>query len=547
MVAAACAVFVVKPDTLGLKVTEDFNALLPLFLTLSSLAAAGFLYSARKTVIGIFSGVKPSTWMMVAVIALAGLVARDFFVPQIHRILYDEDIYMQIAYTLPKTGRAIFCDYWAFGECRSHFLNKEPNSFPYFMGLLYVFLGEGEAAGFIITRIAAVLAVPAVFLLAYLLTGERWAGIFSALFLALLPAHMVWSQSVSTEVFFVFVSALTLTVLAAFTRTGEKRLLAASLAILSICIQIRPESGLMIGVFGLSLVLLMSDRRKTFTSAWFNACIIGFIILSTPHFAHMYFENRVSDWGAGEDGKLGLRYIDSNLEYNIKYWLVNREHPLVFTLFALLGCVFLLLNSRSVLALLFSWFSAYLALTIVFYAGGFYSGGIGHRFAVMVSTPLVLMAGFGAGMMYKKFSGKPVLAWIALPGLIIIIGLSIVPQWEFLTNVDMQAESARVTHDFAIENPVGKDDIVLTHNPNFYIINGMNALQTRFVKNAKFKKDLEEWGGDVYMLWGYWCNSQPYRDTICKHMRENYELTAVAQVNFTDHRRWMFSLYKVDL
>jgi len=537
---------VLHPGPVGLDVEEDLKWILPAALTVNLALILIFLYSCRNALKKLFGDVSGDTWRILFLLVFLGLLARLVMVPHVHRILYDEDIYMQIAYTLPQEKKAVFCDYYSQGECLDGFLNKEPNAFPHIMSFLYIFMGAGETPGYFLAALASMLSIPLIFYLTYLMWRNERQALFAAFVLSVLPVHLVWSASVSTEVFFVFMALATLVAFKAYTLGKGKKLLGLGVALLAYTIQVRPESGLIIPVVGVLLIVNLNKIWRRLLEPKSMGLWIVFLILVTPHLTHMYYENRKSQWGAGEKGKLGLKYVDRNLKGNLEYWVVNEKHPVLVTLLAFIGLLSLMWNKDLTLLAPLTWFILYLGLSIVFYAGGYHSGGIGHRFALMAAPGLIILASAGFYRTVNRLSSyldEKSVSVILIIGFLVFLA----PQRGFTTKADPRAESARVAHDFGLSYPYGDSDIVLTHNPCMYIANGVDALQTRFVKNQDYLENLGEREGGVYFLHGYWCNTEPRKSGICRYVKENFELESVAEMNHTHGRVWRFNLYKVVL
>ncbi|MFH0861374.1 MAG: glycosyltransferase family 39 protein [Candidatus Altiarchaeota archaeon] len=513
-----------------------------LFVTLSGIIALFVInFDAIRRQ---FQPISRSTWTFLIIILLVGAYLRVFVAPHTHRIFFDEDIYMDVGNSIASEGRALLCNYGTPEKCVEGILNKEPNGYPVLVAALYLIFGRDEQSVFIFETLLGIATIAVVFLTAYLVFERDDTALYTALLFALMPSHIIWSTSVGAELISIFFILVTLLAFLIFFRapTLRMQLLATLSAVYAI--QVRPENGLLLGVMAVMFLVFdkkLTDRLKSpsFYIPWFVLAL-----LITPHLIHLAYAARTDTWGASE-GKLGLKYIDYNLPINTRFWYDNNMHPAFFTLLAIAGLVLLAVYDTRKFTFLLTWFLAYHILYIVFYSGSFTSGGIGTRFALIVSTPALFFGGYCISKVsdFAKEGYRRAITAV----LVTLILISFYPLIGFIKSPDMQAQYAREKHDFVLSHidEIDPSCYTLTHNPNIFLINGRSALQTWFGQNRRVMQDVYGKTDCVLFLEGAWCLWEPHKSGVCKYMKDNYNLTVMWRLVRENNPDQVFTIYKV--
>lgn len=497
-----------------------------------------------KTIIQQFSKINRNTWVCLLLIILLGAYLRVYVVPHTHRIFFDEDIYIDVGNGIASEGRALLCNYGTPDKCTDGILNKEPNGFPVLIGILYFLFGRSEQIIFAFSTLTGILTVGIVFLTAYLVFDDEHAAAYTSLLYALMPAHIIWSGSVGAELFSILFILLTVASFKVYFRTDSISIQALAALVLVYAIQIRPENGMLLGVVGLMFLVYDKKLSTHLKDPVFYIPWIVVFVLITPHLIHLTHAARTDTWGAS-DGKLGLKYVEYNLPINTSFFYDNNMHPAFFTLLAFAG-LFLLLRYDIRSALLIGlWFLAYYILYIVFYSGSFTSGGIGTRFALIVSTPILFFAGYALAKAVR-FSGSRYGKIIASI-LIVLVLVSFYPLLQFIRTPDMQAQYAREMHDFVLSHldEIDPSCYMLTHNPNIFLVNDRSALQTWFGQNNKVMRDIFSETDCMMFLEGAWCLWEPHKSGVCKSMHNRYNLTLKWRLVRQDNPNQVFTIYNV--
>ncbi len=118
-------------------------------------------------------------------IVLIGICLSMFVAPRVHRILYDENIYLNIGQTIAAQKKAAMCsegynNYGAY-HCVQLEHNKEPAGFPYLISIVYRLFGPSEIGGFLLNNLFFGLSIFVVFLIGYFFLNYYMAGLYAAI------------------------------------------------------------------------------------------------------------------------------------------------------------------------------------------------------------------------------------------------------------------------------------------------------------------------------------------------------------------------------
>ena len=541
---------IVNPNAVEFNI-NNLMIILPTFLIIDFISIVILFFLSLKQILDQLKAIQKHIWVILILLMILQISISVFLVPTVHRILFDEDIYLQIANHVAKEGRAIFCDHGTQERCYEGFLNKEPNGYPVLMGVVFFFFGTSENLAFNFSLLMGTLSIAIIFLISYLLSKKESIGLWSSLILALTPSYLMWSRSISVELTFVFLSLLTIFVFLLYFRIKTLRMLLLGILLLAFTVQIRPESVLLVPVIFLMFLLFDKNLKNKIFDYNFLALWTLFIVLIAPHMLHMYYENKASDWGAPQ-GKFDIKYLDYNFKINSSFWFNNKFHPLLFTIFSVVGTIYLLVYNRRIILFIGFWFMIFFGLYLVFYSGSFESGGIGTRFAMIVYPPVIILGGYGIYALYHildKLIKAPIAKNAFTIFILTIMLLSFYPFISFISTPEPQANSARGEHDLAdrVSREINNSCVVLTHNPGMLIVMGKEALQVRYAYDPKVMKDIFKRTDCVFFIEGYWCNTEPHKSSVCKFIHDNYNLTTYARdvITMPGNINWTLTAYRV--
>jgi hypothetical protein len=558
------------------KLREQLQIISPLFLEIIFFLVIVGCVLTIPAFKQVFADVRRGTWGMLALIVVGGLIITMFVVPREHRIYYDEDIYQSIGQNIAYlknanthagegygesfsnlwkrfVGRAAMCNEGRneYGELRCDRLeyNKEPNGWPYVLSVVFRLFGVHELAAFLTNNLVYALAIVTTFLIGYLLFNSVRVGLYSALIYALMPECMIWSNTTAVEPSAALFPGMALVCGLIAIRVREVKTLFLLAVVAAFAIQFRPESIMFLSVIGLVILLWGREELK---KGEFYLLFALFFLLIIPHLVHLF---AVKDMGWGSSGpKFSFDYFKGNIKANGLFYLKNVRFPLLFTLLFIPG-LFLgrgrkedggytfFLKEKLVICL---WFLLFWGIFIFFYAGS-YNYGADVRFSLLSAIPIALIAGNGTesinNLVNRRF--KITAGAMILPALIVFSFLPFLP---FVRALTQEAWGARADHRFAREmaKAVPHDGVVLTHNPNMFLLWGKNAAQASLATEqpSYFKRFFYRYKGGVYLHYNFWCNvPDKLQNSFCTNILERYDCTPV--MSFYE-QNYTYELYKVE-
>lgn len=509
-------------------------SLIPIFFLINFLVIIASFIIDFKKIAALFTGIKRSTWLFLLIIFLLALTIR-FQAPFTHRVYYDEDIYLNIAQNIVNDGQATLCNRGTPDHCDEGVLNKQPQGLSFFLASFFFFLGINETLASIIMIMVSSLSAIALFFLVYLLVKKEEPSLFSSLILALTPIHILWSPTITGETLFVFFAILAITAILAYLHNKSLPTLLLAASLLAYASQLRPEAPLLLPLSALFFLREKLDKNL----------LIGFVLLLLLFSPYVFqFKNIAGDtWGATSGEKLSLQYIKPNSLVNSKFFIEDTRYPLLFTILALPGIIYLLIKKEYMkLIILAAWFMLFFSMYALFYAGSF-NYGADVRFSLTLYPAISILIGLGLYYIRTLIPIKPIFSSLMLIIAILAVFSTFLP---FVTAVHEEAWDARLAHDFAIKEAknAGNNCYVFTHVPTMFLANDIPALQTWYASNNQVVDDIFKKTDCVLFEEGYWCvNVQQYRDGVCKYIKDNFDLI---KVNSATEREKTFTLYKIE-
>ena len=503
----------------------DLRGVVPLMLELTvALLVAGFVMNRR----GIRESLPGRARVPLGLFFVA-LLLVSVLPPRTHRIYYDEDIYQNIGQNILWFGHAQMCNEGTIQsgafDCRAWEYNKEPNGLPFLLSLAYRFTGVDEVASHRLNHLIFALGVVALYWTAGLLFERQSVAIAAAVVYMLTPESLLWSGTIAAEPAAATFGILGVGAWIYFCRRPSSSAALLGAAALAFGSQFRPESGLIFLIAIVSTVLLaprMFFRRETI-----GAAVLSFILL-IAHFGHMW-SVRNENWGS-QDAKFAASYVEGNLDTNLRYYVEGRELPILFTLFAVLGLFYPGRKRESLIAL--SWFAAFFAIFIPFYAGS-YRYGADIRFSLVSAAPFALAAGAGIGWIGASFRRWSDSRWLqAMPLFVAIYAASrFLP---LVTSVGREAWQARDDHEAVrrMVEELPEDAVLLTHNPGMVHVMGRSASQTSIVTYQPETADsyFDRFPGGVFFQYGFWCNVvDPVQNEMCTAVLARYPTRVILE------------------
>lgn len=486
---------------------------------------------------------RPQAAIALLTIAITAVLLITSVAPRTNRIYFDEQIYEGIAQNLADLHLAQMCN---DGQLESGRLvcfrgeyNKEPYGHPYLISLPFRLFGAAEPLAHAVNAASTTLLLLVVFLIVCLLFGDQRAAVFGALALALVPQHLLWSNTAAAEPSAALMAAAALmTVVHHAVQRTWPSLLWMTVAIV-FAVQFRAEVALIVPIAILVAVLYSPRellRLRTLAIAGIGAT------LGASHLIHLWVVKGES-WGSSGP-KFSLEYLWPNLLVNGHYYLGDARFPVLLTLLAFAGVI--LRPSRAVIVPVAA-FAAFFGIFLVFYAGS-YDFGADIRFALMSHAWLAVLAGRGAAVLTRMagdWIGNDRRAIAAMAGLMLIQFTWYLPQVRAIGN---EAWAARADMRFVSEvmPRLPRNSIVLTHTPSVFHLNGVNAAQMSLVTSEPdyvANHFTERFAGGIFLHWNAWCGYyDEAQKRFCETALKSFDYELVAEHRERDFR---YALYRL--
>ena len=516
-----------------------------LSLELSVLIFLVSFLCAFKDIKNIFLQISKYSRLTFVILIILGSILVAFVTPRTNRIFFDEHIYENIAQGIAFTGKAFMCNEGEaeYGEYKPFVneYNKQPNGHPFFISLFFKIFGAHEWVAHLANNVGFIIAAIAVFGIVLLAFNSEKAALFAMAFYIMTPMAVIWSNTVSAEPSAAAFSTLAIFSTFFFLKKKSTASLFLMVASLTFAIQFRPELILLpIPVFLIIVINNPSELTKT-KNYW---AVLLFLIIAMPEFFHL-FAVRGEGWGSSGK-KFGIDILFKNIKVNGPFYFRNIRYPLIFSIFAIFGL--LKTECWKKKFPLFIWFLMSWGIFLLFYAGS-YNYGADVRFSLMSAPPIAIFAGLGAWYLIK-FASSFINQRLLTFSFIIIIFMLWSKFLPLIRAESFEAADARFDVKFARElaDLVPPDSIVLTHNPNMWLLWGKNAAQASVATSNRVHLEndfFNRYHGGVYYHHNFWCNvPDPGQNRFGEAIRKNYKLELIKEYNA---RRFRYALYRVHL
>jgi hypothetical protein len=485
-------------------------------------------------------------WWMVGGVGAFALVATFAVPPRTNRIYYDEQIYQSVAHNMADLGLAQMCNEGSLRdgrlECARGEYNKQPYGYPHLLSVLYRGVGVHEWVAHALNPVSSSLLAAILCLIVVTESRDRVAGVFAGLMVAALPEQLLWARTAASEPTASMTASLAVLAWLVFARLRTSGVLAWATAVTAWALQFRPESVLILPVVVL-IVVLKTPGELARPRLWWSALAgLALCAVLVGHTAAVRHEG----WGAAGE-RLSLSYVRANLAVNGWFYLWDPRFPWFLTPLTAAGVVSSWRRWPLVLVTL-SWFTGFFGTYLLFYAGS-YDYGADVRYSLLTYPPLAALAGLGvsgacAGI--SRISRVPVRA-VALAACV-ALGFAWAAYLPLARAVGEEAWAARADVEAArgFARRIPEDGVVLTHNPNMFLLWGTNAAQTslattepEYVARTLFA----DYRGGVYFHWNFWCNvDDPLQRSFCDHIASGFGHEVVESRVVRDQR---FALYRL--
>jgi hypothetical protein len=491
--------------------------------------------------------VRPGPGLAALAICVTAWILTATLPPRTNRIFYDEHIYQGVAQNMSDAHLTQMCNEGEVEYGRLHCLrgeyNKEPAGYPYLLSLLYRMGGVNDEWAPRFNNAVAAATTLVTIGLAATLFQSTFAAVVAGIVMMLLPMQLTWSNTAAAEPVAALATGSAVLLAVAFARWRSTSLLMAAAAMTVFATTFRPESGLVVPLVGMAIVLLAPDELRR-GRLWIVAA--GALLLMVPSVVHLLVV-RNEAWGAPE-GRLSWRFASNNLPVNLRFYFADARFPALIGLSAIVG----LAGRRQVKErlLLLLYFAAFWSMFLFFYAGS-YNYGADVRYSLLTGIPIAVLAGVGLETFAVGLARRiqPAMSRAAVCRITVFCLLL-----QFLwytplvreTGEEAWAARADVEYAKAWAKTLPRNSIVLTHNPSMFHLWGVNAAQLSIAANEPAYVQthlLQRYAGGVYVHWNFWCNVvDPVQVRVCEQALTHLPHDLVATRRQRDQR---FALYRL--
>ena len=437
-----------------------------------SIAGPFWVYvTAGVLVYGIARERKRLEWLALAP-ALAGFIASALFLSPMHRLFFDEDLYINIASNLTRAPVNQVTVLGGPDDIQVSSYYKEPAGWPVLLSFAFLIAGRSEIVAFWFARFLFALTIAAVYQLARELLPTQRQALAAAILFAAIPVCFWYSLSAGTDMPAALMAVLGMWGLA----VGNGALAAAGFAFAA---QTRMELLVLIPLVWLTPKI--SAKWK-----------IGAGALVAVEIVHVVWVMSIAsrlERAEEVSSAFGLGYVGRNLPDSIKYLFSPFDFPLMISVFAALflwekaaaarrmraaDWRQLLKPSPGAPQALLLWLCGLFAVYLVFYAGSF---DLNPRYSIQILAPLTILA--------SSFAKRPI--FIAA-----LFGSAIIPATQRY-ELTPYLKALEADHRFSVEfaSQLRPDDLVVSSQQEIFINQDRRGMNAAFASTRESKLEEE--------------------------------------------------------
>jgi len=499
----------------------------PVFLdVLFAAIIIAFVINA-KNIWRAIKNIKRSSLIIVMIIAVSAGFISAFIAPRTNRLYYDEQIYENIGQNMAlvrkagscNEGQFIFDEYFAY----SIEYNKQPYGYPHLLSIIYRIFGVQELWAHILNNCCAVFAALIAFFLARWFVSSDRAGLFAALCMAIIPQQLIWCNSAAAEPSTMVIAGTGILALIFYLENSSVQRLLLAVTILAYAVYFRPESVFILIVAGFIVVTCALNEIKKIR---LFLGLILLMLLIVPEIVHIAAV-RNEGWGNMGGNKFNIAIFDKNLATNGWFYLKNMGFPFLVSLGALLT-IFVMWSKpvRWRKIGLIIWFLLFWGVFLTFYAGS-YNYGVDIRFSLVSYLPLAILSGFWYNKLLSFFKAQQFDKWHFV--IVIMLLLNAFQFLPLIKKIGQEASGCRYDVKYAKEfvKLVPRDAIILTHNPNMFLVWGHSAAQmSKLTEHRNYFENvmMPRYKGGMYLHWNYWCNvPNPQQNSFAANITNEFD------------------------
>jgi hypothetical protein len=380
-----------------------------------------------------------------------GFAVSLLLISNVHRLFFDEDIYINIASNLSHAPVAQVTLLGGQDKVEASTYYKEPVGFPVLLSLAFLITRPTEATAFLAARILYAAMLASFYLLARRILDDRRAAIWATLLFGATPIVIRFSASNGTDLAAVLFSILG--VLGIFEGDG---LLAASA--LSMAAQVRME---------MIVLLPLLFAARSIPIRW---KVLG-LALTVEELFHLIWVFSIAPALAQSENitnAFSTSYVLGNLEASLKYLFNPLAFPVGISVLAAGTVIYRLERPGFYEASLQLWIALLAGIYLLFYKGSFL---VNPRYVIQILPPLVLL---GFRLSKNRYVTLGALGTLAL---------AYMPAREMPNYVSALASD----HELAVHlvERLGSKDLVISTEPEIFLNHGVHAMNAVFASERE--------------------------------------------------------------
>lgn len=443
-----------------------------------SIIVSLFLYNLKNFYVFFQKFPKNKILLFSFFIFIVALVLREYIIPHMHHVYYDEFDYINIAkniYHHNIFGSTLSGDIFNPDVVRTPI---RPGGYPFLLNFAFRIFGDSQEVIFQTNIFFGALSVVLVFWIAYFLfEGNFSVGLWSALVFNFLPIHLKYSGSGISEISALFFILLAVWITIVYFKTRKQSLLYLLNFVIIFSAYIKPENAIL---YLFVIVLVILEYRKGYISKdTFLTVTINSGLLLVPLISQIPYMIRLEQTNS-KDSFVSINNFFNNIIPNLQYLLDFRFHSAIGTIFFLIGSLVVFIKKIKSGFLLVFCFWVFYFINTSYFIGRFsllYSTDSDRHFFIS-AIPFSVLAGYG---IYSALSNmrQRILSLIFT---FLILGAIIINSYFATKNITNFTFGRQTYKEYLFlqkfKDQLPKDRYVLCYKPEFIIHVTNNKVMT---------------------------------------------------------------------
>lgn len=513
----------------------------PWFLSGMLVAVIGIIISCMPRLIRALFTVPKSIMILLIVAVAIGSYIRFAWVPNTHRIYFDEDRYLMYAVSFARTGHALGIE--AATPEKVQLGDPDPGArvtVPMIHAWVMRIFGYQDSHLFTTAKILNIAQIILMFIFVLMLFERPKAALFAAWGMALVPTVVFWSVTTNLDSIFVLFGLLTAIASVWYAKHTDLRSAVFLFANFSLLLFVRIEGLLFLAVSIATITIVRRHLGRPILSKkdW-GLAAAGVILLVVRAIVGLPLFTRT--WCCAEATPLEIfqaGYFLRNTIPNIQTLFVQPEFPYILSILAFLALfgnqirahfsnASMVIHRLPIMAL---WLLCYFFLYSFYYAGIFYSytfSGSYGRFFLMLVPPLLILASLMLDALTAQFSrsnnrGKTLMLGLAAVALLTLFPTVLryrtyirISPWDHLVDAGPRYIRTFVTED--VLTRIRPPALIIHPLTAAVLMRGISAVSLEaFITKPEavtFVEDQLKKGIPTYIMDTSFCDQTPHKCT----------------------------------